>query len=518
MKKVGKTLKECALSIFPIIIIILILSFTSVAKLEVYDYLLLGITTILLIVGLAIFQTGTEKSLVKVGQHMGSSLSKQSNLFIVIIVAFILGALVTCAEPSILLLSNQTPIPSWLLVLFISCGVGIFVAIGIIRIIYHMNLKMWMLALYGLVFALILLIDSATYSPIIFDGAGATTGSATVPFLLSLGAGVATVRGGKNAKDDSFGLIGVASVGPLLSLTILIIFKSSGLSEYHSVAPMMNDSNIVMKYLNQLLPTIQDGKIAGYGTLLEVLLALLPILAIFMVYELIFIKLPKKEILRIVIGFGFTYIGLVVFLTAVQACMMPIGRFVGDNLGIKSDFIIIMICFAIGLVTILCEPAIHVLTKQVEDISDGGISKLSVLLTLSIGVGIAIALCAIRSLYNFSIIYYLVPGYIICIALSFFTPPLYSAMAFDSGGVASGPMTTSFVLPMIIGLAYSRGALDTDIMGRAFGVIAMVAMIPVIAIQVLGIVEKYRKNKEAKAYFNNPIPDDDSEIIHFEVN
>ena len=518
MKKSIKTLKECTLSIMPIVLIVLALSFSGVAKLEKFDYILLGITTILLIVGLSIFQIGTEKSLVKVGQHMGSSLSRQSNIFIIVIVAFILGALVTCAEPSILLLSNQTPIPAWLLILFISSGVGIFVAIGIIRIIFHRDLKMWMLALYGLVFALILLIDSSTYSPIIFDGAGATTGSATVPFLLSLGAGVATVRGGKNAKDDSFGLIGIASIGPLLSLTILIIIKSSGLSSYESTPVVMNDQNIIQKYIHQLIPTIENGKIAGYGTLLEVLLALLPILGIFMIYQAIFIKLPKNELLRIIIGFGFTYLGLVIFLTAVQACMMPIGRYVGDNLGVKTDIVVILICFAIGLVTILCEPAIHVLTKQVEDISDGGISKISVLLTLSIGVGIAIALCAIRAIYDFSIIYYLVPGYIICVALSFFSPTLYSAMAFDSGGVASGPMTTSFVLPMIIGIAFSRGADNMHIMGRAFGVIAMVAMIPIIAIQVLGIYEKIRKNKEAKTYFSSPIPIDDSEIIHFEVN
>ena len=518
MKKSLKTLKECALSIMPIIIVVLILSFSGVAKLEKFDYILLGITTILLILGLAVFQIGTEKSLVKVGQHMGNSLSRQSNIFIIVVVAFILGALVTCAEPSILLLSNQTPIPAWLLILFISTGVGIFVAVGILRIIFHKDIKMWLLAFYGLVFALTLLIDSGTYSPIIFDGAGATTGSATVPFLLSLGAGVATVRGGKNAKDDSFGLIGMASIGPLLSLTILIIIKSSGLSSYESTQVVMNDSNVLMKYFKQLLPSVVDGKIAGYGVLLEVLLALLPILVIFLIYQSIFIKLPKKELLRIFIGFGFTYLGLVIFLTAVQACMLPIGRYVGDNLGVKGDIVVILICFAIGLVTILCEPAIHVLTKQVEDISDGGISKISVLLTLSIGVGIAIALCAIRAVYDFSIIYYLVPGYIICVALSFFTPTLYSAMAFDSGGVASGPMTTSFVLPMIIGIAYSRGADDLHIMGRAFGVIAMVAMIPIIAIQVLGIVEKFRKNREAKAYFSNPIPDDDSEIIHFEVN
>nr|MCR5741960.1 DUF1538 domain-containing protein [Gammaproteobacteria bacterium] len=505
MKKTLSNLKESFLSIMPIILIVLLLSFTGVSKLGKYDYILLITSTILLIVGLSIFQVGTQKSLVKVGQHMGTSLSRQKNLFLVIIVVLLLGSLVTCAEPSIMLLSRQTPIPAWLLIIFISVGVGAFVSIGVLRIIYHKNLKVWMITAYGLVFALLLLIDSNTYAPLIFDSSGATTGSATVPFLLSLGAGVAMVRGGKSAKDDSFGLIGIASLGPLISLTILIIFNSNGVTTYTNNVIETNDPNIFRKYMVQLLPTINEDGLGNNGTMLEVLIALLPILVIFLIYEKIFIKLPKSEILRILIGFFYTFIGLSIFLCAIQTAMMPIGRYVGDGLGMLSPFLVILICFAIGLVTILCEPAIHVLTKQIEDISDGGISKVSVLLTLSIGVGIAIMLCAIRAIYDFPIVYYLVPGYIIAIALSFISPNLYTAMAFDSGGVASGPMTTSFVLPMIIGISYAFGATDQMIMGRAFGVIAMVAMTPIIAIQILGIIEKYNKKKMAKAYFNSPI-------------
>ena len=518
MKKYLNILKDSTLSILPIVLIVLALSFTGLAKLNSNACLLIAIATVLLILGLTTFQIGSEKSLVIVGKYMGESLSRQPKLFIIIIIAFILGALVTCAEPSIMLLSSQIPIPSWLLILAISSGVGIFVVIGIIRIIKHRNLKIWMIAFYGLIFALLLLIDSNTYSPIIFDSAGATTGSATVPFLLSLGASVAMVRGGKFAKDDSFGLIGIASIGPLISLTLLIIFNSNGLTSYSSDLDLMSDtSNIFLRFINHLIPTFKDGKMVKTGVLFEVLLALIPILVIFIIYELIYIKLPRNEIFRILFGFLYTFIGLSIFLCAVETAMMPIGRYVGDEIGKLKPVFVILIAFSIGLVTILCEPAIHVLTKQVEDISDGGIKKLSVLLTLSIGVGIATALCAIRSIFNFSIIYYLVPLYILSLALSFASPNLYTAMAFDSGGVASGPMTTSFVLPMIIGISYAFGATDNEIMGRAFGVIAMVALIPIIAIQILGILDQTRIKRMTLEYFSKPIPVDDSEIIHFEA-
>lgn len=515
--KFWKTALDSTLSIIPIIIIVVILSLSGLAPLQKWDYILLFSCGFFLILGNTIFQLGTQQSLVKVGQHIGSSLSKQTNIFLIVIVSIVLGALVTCAEPSIMILSTQTPIPSWLLVLCISLGVGVFVTLGVLRVIYHKSLRIWLLAGYGLVFALILLIQNVSYIPLIFDAGGATTGSATVPFILALGAGVATVRGGKNAKDESFGLIGIASIGPLITLTILVIFSTTGLKEYTIPTYVMNDKNIWQKLVNEMLPSFNlDGTLNGYGTLIQVFLSLLPILVIFLIYQKVYIKLPKKEIERIIVGFAYAYIGLVIFLTAIQSAMMPIGNYVGKHLGNKNSNLIILIAFMIGLVTVLCEPAIHVLTKQIEDISDGGISHFSVLLTLSLGVGVAIGLCAIRAIFDFSILYYLVPGYIISIILSFMTPPLYMAMAFDSGGVASGPMTTSFVLPMIIGITISQENVNSGtIMGRAFGVIGMVAMIPIIAIQILGIVEKVKRNNEMKKFFKNPISLDDGEIIHF---
>lgn len=508
---------ESTLSILPIVVCIIVLSLTGVSPLKKWDYILLGISAVILIAGMSIFNIGSYKSLVKVGEHMGASLSKQNNLFIVVIVAVLLGALVTCAEPSIMLLSEQTPMPAWLLILAISLGAGIFIALGIIRVIFHRSLKTWLIGLYGLIFAMMLLVKNDSFLPLIFDSSSATTGAATVPFLLSLGAGVATVRGGRNAKNDSFGLIAVASIGPLFTLTLLAIFSSAGLTDYSGMTVTMNDANIWNKYLREMLPTItESGKISSYGTLIQVAMALIPILIIFYIYQAAYIKLPRRELSRIAFGFLYTYIGLVLFLTATQATMLPIGEYIGTSLGTKGPRIITIVCFVIGFVEIFCEPAIAVLTRQIEDISDGGISRKSVLITLSVGVGIAVALSGIRAYFGFSILYYVVPGYIIALALTYVTPPLYSAIAFDSGCVSTGPMTTSFILPMIIGITTTLpGVLSSDVVGRSFGVVGTITMTSLIAIEVLGFVEKIRVKNTAKHFYQNPFPEDDSEVIHF---
>lgn len=527
LNKLYHLLLESCLSIVPIIFIILLLSLTGLAPiLGGWDYLLLVIGAVVLIIGLTIFSIGSARSLSRVGEHMGSSLSKQNNVWIVIVVAFLLGALVTCAEPSIMILSSQTSMNGAILIAVISLGVGLFVAIGVVRIIKHQSLNLWLLGLYGLTFALAILVDDKQFMPLIWDTGGATTGSATVPFLLSLGAGVAVVRAGKKSKEDSFGLVAIASIGPVLLMVIMVILSRAGLSSYSSsVVTLNNDSNIWIRFQNQLIPVLNEhGQITSYGTMFEVALALAPILLVFFIYQAIFIKLPRQEILRICVGFVYAYFGLVLFLTAVQAVMMPFGTFVGDKLGLKDPWLIVLVCFVIGLVTIICEPATHVLTKQIETVSDGGISKISVLLTLSIGVGISIALCAIRAIYNFDILYYIVPGYVIALGLTFICPPLYTALAFDSGGVASGPMTVSFVLPMIIGITCTIGMNNngltydqvmSQVMSRSFGVVAMVAMTPLIGIQILGVGEKLKKAYRYRSFMHRHIQINDNEVIHF---
>ena len=509
-----------SLSIVPIIAIILILHFSNIAPITISDNTniwLILIGMVVLIVGLALFQIGASSSLSKVGEYMGASLSKQKNIFIVVVFAFTLGLLITCAEPSILIVSKQVTIlpgqaNTFVLVGGIALGVGLFVVIGILRIIHHKSLKLWYIFFYGLTFMLISLIaidpERRKLLPFIFDGGGVTTGSATVPFILALGAGVAMVRGGKGATNDSFGLVGMASIGPIISTALLIMIRAN-VPPYEPTT--VTDMPIYMRFLDALIPS---G--TGFGSSIEVLIAILPILVIFFIYNSIYIKLPKHKIYKLLIGFLYAYVGLAVFLSATTAAMSPVGAIVGKNLGLRADWVIVLVAFMIGLVTIICEPAVHVLTKQIEFISDGRITKITVLLVLSLGVGVAIALAAIRAVFEFSILYILIPGYAIALTLSFACPDIYTAIAFDSGGTASGPMSSSFVLPMIIGIVIQRSnGSGENVYEYGFGVVALIAMTPIIAIQMLGIVQKIKSDQAYAVMRKHVYSAEDAQIINF---
>ena len=526
-----KSLLSSSLSIAPMILLVCILSWTPIMDLTSSDYIMLCVGAVILILGLMLFQVGASTGLTKVGEYMGSSLSNQQKLFIIVIFAFALGTLITCAEPSILIVSKQVTIVAGnqalnavLLIGSIAVGVGVFVVIGVLRIMFHRSLKVWFLFFYLISFLLICLIaidpEKAELLPFIFDSGGVTTGSATVPFILSLGAGVAVVSGGRNAKNDSFGLVGLASIGPIITMTICILIKS-GIPEYAYEASSHFEGNLFACFLNALLP--HGGQM---GSLIEVGIALSPILIIFFIYERLFIKLPKSRILSLLIGFGFSYIGLALFLSSTSAVMGPMGDIVGRSLGSyweDQTWIIILAGFVIGLVTILCEPAVHVLTGQIENISSGQIKKTTVLITLSLGVGIAIMLAVIRAVYNFSILYYIIPGYVICFVLMLICPDIYVAMAFDSGGTASGPMSTSFVLPMVIGIysvvgtakAASSSSYNLSYYGNAFGVVALIALTPIIAIQLLGVYTEMKQLWRKIAARKSIAEVDDVQVIHF---
>lgn len=519
---------NASLSILPMIILVVVLSLIKVdgvhniVSLGNFDYLALIIGTLVMVVGLGLFQVGAATGLAKVGEYMGSSLSKQTHLAIVIIFAFLLGGLITCAEPSILIVSSQININPLLLIGSIAAGVGLFVVVGVIRIIFHGSLKVWYLFYYFVVFILLCLIavDDTTrlYLPFIFDAGGITTGSATVPFILALGAGIATVRGGRKATSDSFGLVGMASIGPILSMTILLLTNRGGFADYTpSTFNGFHDIGTIFKFMGEAL--IPEG-MNHLGTLIEVLMALVPIIAIFMFYNVIFMKLPGSKLKEVLLGFAISYVGLVVFLTGVNAIMSPFGNVVGISLAtnIPQEGILIAITFVIGLVTVLCEPAVHVLTTQMVEVSDGAIKRKTVIISLSLGVGIAIALATLRTLFDFSIMYIVAPGYLLSIALMFITPDIYTAMAFDAGGTASGPMSVSFVLPMIIGI--TKVIFDSDLptpsyFERSFGVVALIALTPIITVQILGVAHNI-KNARRLRILSGAIEDPtDAQIIHF---
>ena len=526
-------LLSSTLSIAPMILLVCVLSWIPLIGLDFtnYDYIMLIVGGVVLIFGLALFQIGAATGLTKVGEYMGSSLSKQKQLFIVIIFSLALGALITCAEPSILIVSKQVTIVGGnsalnaiLLIGSIAVGVGAFVVVGVLRIVFQKSLKIWYMFFYLITFLLICLIvidpKKAELLPFIFDSGGVTTGSATVPFILALGIGVAVVRGGKNARSDSFGLVGMASIGPIITMTICILIKSD-IPEYVYESSSGFTGNLFNYFLNKLLP--HNGQL---GSLIEVGIALSPILIIIFIYEALFIKLPTGRILSLLIGFVYSYVGLSLFLSSTGAVMGPMGDMVGRSLGAfwqDGPWVIILVAFIIGLVTILCEPAVHVLTTQIESVSSGQIKKRTVLITLSLGVGVAIMLAAIRAIYNFSILYYIVPGYIISLSLMIICPNIFTAMAFDSGGTASGPMSTSFVLPMIIGIYSVIGPAKKELnesynisyYGEAFGVVALIALTPIIAIQVLGVSLEVKQLSRRIAARKAVAETDDVQVIHF---
>lgn len=520
-----------SLSVAPIILLVCILSWTPVLNLGSNDYAMLLFGGAMLIFGLALFQIGANNGLTKVGEYMGSSLSKQKNLFIVIVFTFALGALITCAEPSILIVSKQvTIIPdnealnAIVLIGSIALGVGVFVAIGVLRIMFHKSLKLWYLFFYMITFMLVCLIaidpERATMLPFIFDSGSITTGSATVPFILSLGLGVAIVRGGKSANSDSFGLVGLVTIGPIIATAISILIQKD-VPKYIYTPPAAFDQNVFGYFISALLP--KNGRM---GSMAEVAIALSPIYVIFFIYERIFIKLPKLKIMQLLVGFIFCFAGLSLFLAAANAIMTPIGGMVGRALGAywqDSSWVIILVAFVIGLVIILCEPTVHVLTVQIENISSGQIKKSTVLITLSIGVGSAIMLAAIRTIYNFSFLYYVVPGYMIALTLMGICPDIFTAIAFDSGSTSSGPMSTSFVLPTIIGI-YSVVSADkynldnsynVSFYGEAFGVLALVTLVPTIAVQVLGILAEFKQIRRRSAARKTIVGIEDMQVIHF---
>ena len=326
-----------------------------------------------------------------------------------------------------------------------------------------------------------------------------TTGPITVPFIMALGVGIATTVGGRNASENSFGLVAMCSVGPIIAVMILSLMSGGSLSQYDT--------------------SIYEIDVAGLGQMLagklgDVALALGLIVVFFLILQFTVLKLPKQKLIQIAIGIGYTYLGLVIFLTAVEAGFMPIGFKIGEQLAAFSQPLLIVFGFIIGLVVVLAEPAVHVLNKQVEEITGGGVKKLEMMLALSIAVGISIGLSIIRMIYRFSILYYLIPGYLISLGLSFFVPKMYTAVAFDSGGVASGPLTSSFILPLVIGACEAASG-NSNIYNLAFGVVAMVAMTPLITIQLLGFKAVTAARVREKITLRRILAADDEQIIYF---
>ncbi len=489
--------REAAASVLPIVIIVGVMCLTFVPmQADLMLSFLIG--SLMLIVGMGLFTLGSEVSMTPIGSHMGAKLTKSRNLALILIVSFLLGIAVTVSEPDLTVLADNVPaIDSTVLIVTVGVGVGIFLMLSMVRILFKVPLKWLLIGFYGLMF-LLAAFASPDYWAVAFDSGGVTTGPMTVPFIMALGVGVASIRSDANAQEDSFGLVALCSIGPILAVLILSFLYPGAPagSEAEMAEKIMNTVELGRTYLHTLPHEV--GK---------VFMALLPIVAFFLIFQVAALHLRKVPFLRIIMGLIITLIGLVLFLTGANVGFQALGVELGAQIASLGSwrFLLIPIAMLMGWYIINAEPAVHVLNKQVEELSAGAISESAMHYALAIAVAAANGLAMLRVLTGISVMWIIVPGYLIALALTLVVPPTFTAIAFDSGGVASGPLTATFMLPFAMGACQALGG---NIMLDAFGLVALVAMMPLITVQIMGLIYviKTRKAAEAPEY---PYADDD---------
>jgi len=486
-------LRETCIAVLPICAIVIVLG-TTVTPLGSAVLLPFCFGSAFLILGLSVFLTGADLGIVPAGSYMGAKLTRTRMMPLILSTGLVIGFLITIAEPDLLVLGNQVEsvtgrIPSGAMVFSVALGVGLFVALGLARTLLQIPYRIVLIAGYILVFALASRVDTV-FVAIAFDSGGATTGPMTVPFIIALGVGISAVRGDRNAIDDSFGYTGIASIGPILAVTVLgFILTGQGAATAPAAAGTCAGAAAATVHTTAA-PGIAAilGEVFALvpGTAADVFTALSPLYLIILLFQLFLLRLPPQLFRRISVGFLYALIGLVFFFVGADLAFVPAGTALGAALAsLEYNWILIPIGCILGAVVVCAEPAVWVLTEQVEEVSGGNIRKAVLLSALGIGVAISVGLSMCRVLWGFSIWYLLVPFYAAALILTFFTPKLFTAIAFDSGGVASGPMASTFILSLTLGASVAAGGNPaTD----GFGVIAMVAATPLVAIQILGML------------------------------
>ena len=501
-EKLTETLK----AVVPILLIVLLLCF-SIAPIPPSILMSFLIGAILLIVGMLLFNVGVDISMTPIGERVGTIITKSKKVVLVVIITFIMGAVITISEPDLQVLAQQIPsIPNIVLILAVALGVGLFLVFAVLRMLIGIALSRLLLIFYGIVFVLAFFVPGDFLS-ISFDSGGVTTGPMTVPFIMAFGVGITAIRSDKHAADDSFGLVALSSVGPIIAVLILgMIYTPTSAEQVSESIPIINNTVDLWKSFAVELPAY----------IKEIAISLFPIIFFFGIFQLISRDINKRSLIKIGVGLLYTYVGLVLFLTGVNVGFMPAGNYLGQTIaGLSFYWIIVPIGMIIGYFIVSAEPAVYVLTKQVEELTDGAIPAKAMGTALSVGVAASVGLAMIRVLTGISILWLLIPGYLIALVLTFFVPKIFTAIAFDSGGVASGPMTATFLLPFAMGACKALGG---NIITDAFGIVAMVAMTPLITIQIMGLIFQLKEKKLHKSLAEERvIPSldayDDMEII-----
>lgn len=495
-EKLKQNLRESFASVMPITVIVLLLSVTLV-PMEIGTLSLFLMSAVLLMVGMGFFQLGAEMAMTPLGQGLGSQLAKNRRLWVSMLICFAVGAVITLSEPDLQVLAEQVAsIPNQVLIWTVAVGVGGFLVIAVLRIVFHISLPVLLGAFYGALFVLAFLTPDA-FVAVAFDAGGVTTGPMTVPFIMAVGVGLSAARSDREGASDSFGLIALCSIGPVLMVLLLGIFYHPEEATYTAVViPEVATSRDVFHIFLRALP--------NYAR--EVLLSTAPVLGVFVLFQAIGRKYRRNQVLKMCVGFLYTEVGLILFLTGVNVGFAPVGNLLGLKLAEGwTRWLLIPTGLVIGYYIVKAEPAVQVLNHQVEEITGGAISHKMMNMSLSIGVACAVGLSMVRVLTGMSIYWIIIPGYVLALMMTRFVPPIFVGVAFDSGGVASGPMTSTFLLPLAMGACTAVGG---NVVTDAFGVVALVALTPLIAIQVMGLVYM-RKNRGQAASTIEP----DDEIV-----
>ena len=478
-EKLSETLK----AVFPILAIVLLLCFT-ITPIPTSILMTFLIGAVFLIIGMLFFNVGVELSMTPIGEKTGSAITKSKKVIIVVLITFIMGMVITISEPDLQVLAQQVPsIPNMTLIMAVAIGVAVFLVFAVLRMLFSIQLSYLLVGFYAIIFALTPFVPQ-DFLAIAFDSGGVTTGPMTVPFIMSFGIGIAAIRSDRHAEEDTFGLVSMCSIGPILAVLALgLIFKPDSAEHVSESIPMIDNTVELGKLFLHELPEYMK----------EMAVSILPIVFFFGIIQLISRDINKRTLIRIIVGLIYTYIGLVLFLTGVNVGFMPAGNFLGQTIaGLSFSWIIVPIGMIIGYFIVQAEPAVFVLTKQVEEMTSGAISARAMGTSLSIGVALSVGLAMIRVLTGISVLYFLLPGYLIALVLTFFVPKIFTAIAFDSGGVASGPMTATFLLPFAMGACEALGG---NIITDAFGIVAMVAMTPLITIQMMGLIYRIKASR-----------------------
>ena len=505
MGRINQKLKEKILeslsSVLPITAIVLALSLT-VIPVPIGTLLLFLAGAVLLILGMGLFSLGAEMAMMPMGEALGARLTRTRRIGLVVVAFVAMGVIVTIAEPDLAVLARQVPaIPDSVLIFTVAAGVGFFLVLAMLRTLFKVKLGHLLIFFYALVFGMALFAPKS-FLAVAFDSGGVTTGPITVPFIMALGIGMASTRGDSTSQEDSFGMVALSSVGPILTVLILGICYNPSSAEYVAVtAPEVHTSVELGRSFAQGAP--HHAK--------EVLSAIFPMGVVLALLQLCTRAFGKRQLIKVLVGLGYTLLGLIMFLTGVNIGFMPAGHFLGSALALSpAPWSLILLGMVMGWYIVAAEPAVHVLNRQVEEITSGAVSQQAMQRSLSLGVAVSIGLSMARILWGIPLFWFVLPGYALALGLSLVVPPIFTGIAFDSGGVASGPMTATFLLPFAMGACEALGG---DILSDAFGIVALVAMTPLVTIQLLGLWSQMRA--KTGAIFPAPKPELD-DIIEYE--